>query len=438
MGRKREQRRNADQLDSSDDDSLSSTSTAMSDLPMAHETERVNSQDFLLEKYLDALYEKRASTREKALTGLVDAFSSQLLHGFVENKCITLLHQYLNSVKKGSSKEACLASRAIGLLAITVGAGDSAHEIMEESLPPLSLALKCGSDAQKKSSVLDCIALVTFVGAIDTDETENAMKIIWETIHPKSGTIVGSAAKLQPAVLAAAISAWSFLLTTMNGWGNNSDNWQESISFLSILLERDDRAVRIAAGEAIALIFEIGRLDKFSREEGETDSAGREGFKPRGLAYVASMKGKILNQVRELSAEAGGKGTGKKDLNLQRDLFQDILIFLETGECPEISMRISNNLGALRVTTRAQSIQLNFLKRFLASGFLKHMQDNELLHDVFSFTPGKKGNLSSKEKRMFMSPNSVVNKERTQMRNKYRSWAQDRNQGHYSVIAEDA
>lgn len=102
-----------------------------------------------------------------------------------------------------------------------------------------------------------------------------------------------------------------------------------SISFLSILLERDDRAVRIAAGEAIALIFEIGRLDKFSREEGETDSAGREGFKPRGLAYVASMKGKILNQVRELSAEAGGKGTGKKDLNLQRDLFQDILIFLE-------------------------------------------------------------------------------------------------------------
>ncbi|KAM0950460.1 hypothetical protein DsansV1_C04g0041641 [Dioscorea sansibarensis] len=438
MGRKREQRRNADQLDSSDDDSLSSTSTAMSDLTMAHETERVNSQDFLLEKYLDALYEKRGSTREKALTGLVDAFSSQLLHSFVENKCITLLHQYLNSVKKGSSKEACLASRAIGLLAITVGAGDSAHEIMEESLPPLSLVLKSGSDSPKKSSVLDCIALVTFVGAIDTDETENAMKIIWETIHPKSGTNVGSGTKLQPAVLAAAISAWSFLLTTMNGWGNNSDNWQESISFLSFLLERDDRAVRIAAGEAIALIFEIGRLDKFSREEGETDSAGHEGFKPRGFAYVASIKGKILNQVRELSAEAGGKGTGKKDLNLQRDLFQDILMFLETGECPEISMRISNNLGVLRVTTRAQSIQLNFLKRYLASGFLKHMQDNELLHDVFSFTPGKKGNLSSKEKRMFMSPNSVVNKERTQMRNKYRTWAQDRNQGHYSVIAEDA
>ncbi|KAJ0973703.1 hypothetical protein J5N97_015668 [Dioscorea zingiberensis] len=438
MGRKREQRRNADQLDTSDDDSLSSTSTTLSDLTLAHETERVSSQDFLLEKYLDALYEKRGSAREKALAGLVDAFSAQVLLSFVENKCITLLHQYINSVKKGSSKEASLASCAIGLLAITVGAGDSAHEIMEESIPPLSLALKSGSDSQKKSSVLDCIALVTFVGAIDADETENAMKIIWETIHPKSGSNVGPVTKLPPVVLAAAISAWSFLLTTMNGWGNSSDNWQESVSFLSTLLERDDRSVRIAAGEAIALIFEIGRLDKFSRQEGETESSDREGSKPRGFAYVVSLKGKILNQVRDLSVEAGGKGTGKKDLNLQRDLFQDILAFLETGEPPEISLRISNKLGVLRVTTWAQSLQLNFVKRFLASGFLKHMQDNELLHDVFNFTPEKKGTLSAKEKRMYMSPNSVVNKERTQIRNKYRAWAQDRNHGHYSVNAEDA
>lgn len=40
-----------------------------------------------------------------------------------------------------------------GLLAITVGAGNSAHELMEESVSQLSQALITGSDALKKSSV---------------------------------------------------------------------------------------------------------------------------------------------------------------------------------------------------------------------------------------------------------------------------------------------
>jgi hypothetical protein len=38
--------------------------------------------------------------------------------------------------------------------------------------------------------VLDCLAVVTFVGANDLDETEVALKAIWEVIHPKSGSNV--------------------------------------------------------------------------------------------------------------------------------------------------------------------------------------------------------------------------------------------------------
>lgn len=50
-----------------------------------------------------------------------------------------------------------------------------------------------------------------------------------------------------------------------------------SISYLSSLLDKDDRAVRIAAGEALALIFEIGVLEKFSAEaKGSTDGSTLE------------------------------------------------------------------------------------------------------------------------------------------------------------------
>ena len=49
-----------DLLDSSDADSVGSSSTALSDLAISYATEHVNSQEFVLDKYIDALYEKRS------------------------------------------------------------------------------------------------------------------------------------------------------------------------------------------------------------------------------------------------------------------------------------------------------------------------------------------------------------------------------------------
>lgn len=89
--------------------------------------------------------------------------------------------------------------------------------------------------------------------------------------------------------------------------------------------------MRIAAGEALALIFEMGSLEKFTAEaKSSTNGSVQEGNKSReGLAHIQGLKAKILNQVRNLSAEAGGKGSTKKDLNSQRNLFKDVLEFLE-------------------------------------------------------------------------------------------------------------
>jgi hypothetical protein len=82
-------------------------------------------------------------------------------------------------------------------------------------------------------------------------------------------------------------------------------------------------------------------------------------------------------------------------------------------------------------------IQLNYLKHFLGGGFIKHMQENEFLHDVFSFTPKKigGGKLSNDEKRLFKSPNSALNKARTQFLAKQRMLAKNMNVGHYAATA---
>ncbi|KAF8025057.1 hypothetical protein BT93_F2033 [Corymbia citriodora subsp. variegata] len=440
MGKRSSQRKRAAMLDSDDDNSsVSSTSTTRSDHMSVTANEEVQvDKDSLLDQALDALYEKRGSTREKALSTIIEAFNSGLQHEFVEKKFATLLHQCIASIKKGSAKEVSLASHAIGLLALTVGCGDNAREALEETFPTLSQALKIGADSSKISALLECLAIVTFVGGNDPAETERSMQIMWQLVHPKLGSNV-AAVKPSPAIITAMVSAWAFLLTSINGRSLDPKYWQESILYLSGLLDKDDRSVRIAAGEALAVIFEMGSLEKFcSRVKDASGSSTQDG---KELAHMYGLKGKVLNQVRNLSVEAGGKGSAKKDLNSQRNLFKDILEYLEHGYSPETSVKIGGD--ALQTSNWCQLIQLNFLRHFLGGGFVKHMQENELLHDIFGFTPKKKYNLgvehqmSSGEKRLYKSPNSVLNKARTQFLNKQRVLSEGRNVGRFAVGAAD-
>ncbi|XP_027354113.1 interferon-related developmental regulator 1-like isoform X2 [Abrus precatorius] len=438
MGKRNSQRKTAAMFDSDDDSSVTSSSTARSDLMSVSGGEDVQfDQDSLLDQALDALDEKR----EKALSSIIDAFNSDMQHQFVDKKFATLLHQCLASIKKGSkkasAKEIALASHAIGCLALTVGCGDNAREIFEESIRPLDESLALRTDVSKTPSLLECLAIITFVGGNDEEETERSMDIMWRVIHPKLGSNV-VAVKPSAALITTVVSAWSFLLSTVSNLKLNSKNWQNSISYLSSLLDKEDRSVRIAAGEALALIFEIGVIEKFSAESSGANDTTQEENKPHeSYIFLQGLRGKVINQCKNLSMEAGGKGSAKKDLNSQRNLFRDILDFFEYGYSPEISMKIGGD--SLQTSSWSEMIQLNFIKHFLGGGFIKHMQENEFLHDVFGFSPKRKylnnneHRMSGGEKRMYKSPNSVLNKARTQLLNKQRLLSEGRNFGHYAV-----
>ncbi|KZV54538.1 interferon-related developmental regulator 1-like [Dorcoceras hygrometricum] len=148
------QKKNAAMLDSDDTDSVSSSSTVLTDNMLISGVEDVQvDTEALLDQCLDALYEKRGSTREKALASIIEAFTNSLEHEFVEKKFATLLHQCLNSIKKGSAKEIALASHMIGLLALTAGPGGKAQEILEESVSPILEALKTQPEISKISSL---------------------------------------------------------------------------------------------------------------------------------------------------------------------------------------------------------------------------------------------------------------------------------------------
>lgn len=209
--------------------------------------------------------------------------------------------------------------------------------------------------------------------------------------------------------------------------------WCSSISYLSSLLDKEDRSVRIAAGEALALIFEIGVIDKFSAKSDSASDTTQEGSKPlESYIFLQGLKGKVINQCKNLSTEAGGKGSAKKDLNSQRNLFRDILDFFEVvcfyhycyyylkmnnvllmklkllywsylvilvwllpgyfnedwwwfpagiimvwndaGFSHVLSLYILAEISFYFSILTSRFLQLNFIKHFLGGGFIKHMQ----------------------------------------------------------------
>ncbi|KAK2984274.1 hypothetical protein RJ640_003833 [Escallonia rubra] len=274
-------------------------------------------------------------------------------------------------VSASSSLHSCLPEAEIfvgfwgttggGWLAITVGCGENAHELYEELLPPLSQALKSLSEP-----ILDCLAIVTFVGGCTVEETERSMQIVWDFIHSGTGSSA-VAKKHSAAVQIAAISAWSLLLTTVDEWS----------------LKADDGSLHIVACEALALIFEMGCLEKFASGTDGTDASSiHEGnVFPNRFSSIQELREKLLVRTRALSLLAKVESSTTLSVKGKHNTEWDVLIILE---------------------------------------------ENQLLHDVFDFTPkaklsGDELYVSEREERIYRSPNSVFRKARTQILNKQRA-----------------
>ncbi|KAK6945981.1 Interferon-related developmental regulator, N-terminal [Dillenia turbinata] len=336
-----------------------------------------------LDLYLKQLFEKRESTREDALCSIVEGFTNKLQHQFAEKNFATMLDRCLKSVKLGSAKEIGLACHAIGLLVLTNRNESNAREAYEESLPVLSESLKSNPELV---NILQCLAIVTFVGAQNAIETETSMLVLWQYISESSDS--KSTSESKNLALAMAISAWSFLLSTLDAWDISCKHWKSTISQFFDLLDADE-VVGAFASQALLLIVHKGCLAKFT-----TDSSDN-----------------VLNEVKIFSAEHGNS-----------------------------------------TKTSCQMIQLKFFKHFLGAGFSIHMKENQCFRDIFNFEPKKAQLTDNDfckpeiievsvqlfrpdvkrevcHQRLFKSPNSIYKKGKTQLLNKLRLQSQERNFG---------
>ncbi|XP_038684391.1 interferon-related developmental regulator 1-like isoform X2 [Tripterygium wilfordii] len=339
-----------------------------------------------LYEYYGELCNCRGRLREEALSFLVEALSTRVERKFVEENFVTLFYQLLTIVKKGSAKEILLASHAIGLLAIVINSDEYAHEAYEESLTVLSQAVKPGSKASK---IFECLGIVTFCGSGNSEETQTAMQIIWKFINPGSGFDDGPVGKKpigNKLVLTTAITTWSFLLSTVDGWRLNHKYWKGAISYFSNLLEDADESVRMAAAEALALIVETDSLEKFSSEINSGTDSSNHGENNSFKSFKQELKENIIMKLRTslTKVDLDGDEHSAETIRMSKCKL-NILRHLQDGYCQE-TLKIGKD--RLILSTLSQIIQLNFMKNFMGeSVFIKHMMENEHLRNVFEVTP---------------------------------------------------
>lgn len=133
-----------------------------------------------------------------------------------------------------------------------------------------------------------------------------------------------------------------------------------SLNRLSELLKSPHLEVRLSAGEALAVIFELGReYDQEYEQEWALD---------------------LVEILKDLATDSN-KFRAKKDRKQQRASFRDILRYIEDDTIPESNIKFGKEV--LYLEGWCARTQYNSCCRLLGPGINIHLSENQLLREIF-------------------------------------------------------
>ncbi|XP_061252829.1 interferon-related developmental regulator 2 isoform X1 [Bos indicus] len=355
----------------------STTSECASQLSAAAEeglggdaVEEQGQQEDLEEKvkeYVDCLTDKSAKTRQGALESLRLALAARLLPDFLLERRLTLADALEKCLKKGKGEEQALAAAVLGLLCVQLGPGPKGEEFFH-SLQPLLVSVLSDSTASLAARLHQCasaLGLGCYVAAADIEDLVSCLTCL-EGVFSRSCSGRGSSPVVPTSLqglLCAALQAWALLLTICPST-HIGPILDRQLPRLPQLLSSESVNLRMAAGETIALLFELARdlEEDFVYEDTEA----------------------LCSELRTLATDSN-KYRAKADRRRQRSTFRAVLHFVEGGECEEETIRFG--LEVLYVDSWARRRVYAAFKDALGSGMHHHLQNNELLRDIFGLGP---------------------------------------------------
>ncbi|KAF7249760.1 Interferon-related developmental regulator 2 [Varanus komodoensis] len=330
-----------------------------------------------------------AKIRQVALENLRLAFSSKMLFDFLLERRLTVTDSLEKCLKKGKGEEQSLAATVLTLLCLQMGSGPEGEEVFR-SLKPLLVTILTDASASPVARQSDLVSCLGCLEGIFGPSCSNDTSLVPSHHSPLLQTLHCN-----------ALQSWSLLLTICPGTQIKKilDN---HLPKLPLMLSSDNVNLRIVAGETIALLFELARDMEEDFYYEDTDL--------------------LCTKLKALATDSN-KYRAKTDRRKQRSIFRDVLHFIENGECHEETIKFG--LECMYVDSWARRRTYNAFKEALGSGVRHHLQNNELLREIFELGPPlvldpaaiKASKISRFEKHLY---NSAAFKARTKARSRVR------------------
>ncbi|XP_028824331.1 interferon-related developmental regulator 2 [Denticeps clupeoides] len=358
-----------------------------------------------LKQSIDDLADKSVKVRVCALESLRQAFSSRLLTDFLLERHFTVGDCLERSLRKGGGAEQAAAATLCSLLCVQVGGGAEGEKDFKTIGPVLgSILIDSCANLSARRSCARALGMCCYVSA--AEDAEDLLKAlaqlegVFSSAYPLVGGALPTVQAGTPPLHTAALQAWA-LLTTLCPSSHLSTIVQHHLPRLQACLESSDVHFRIAVGETIALLYEMGRDIDQDYEYENRD------------ALCEALKG---------LATDGNKHRAKNDRRKQRSIFREVLHYIENEDFSEERVRFGAEVLYIDCWVRRRIYEA--FKDVLESGTLHHLQWNPLLRDVFGLgsplildTSVKSSKISRVERHLF---NAAAFKARTKLRNKVR------------------
>uniref|UniRef100_A0ABD2XM75 Interferon-related developmental regulator N-terminal domain-containing protein n=1 Tax=Trichogramma kaykai TaxID=54128 RepID=A0ABD2XM75_9HYME len=196
------------------------------------------------------------------------SFTDKCVPDFIEGRKLTLTEAIERSLKKGKGEERSTAAKLSTLMCAQLG--DCAEDVYKDlKATMIKIANDNAASIDGRTECCWSLGMNQFLSGNDLSEfleLSQLLSNVFAGSYPKGNGAVAKVTHELAALHAAAISSWTLLLTTMNSGDVNNllksvqtNTSVPSLDQLSGLLRSPHLDVRTTAGEALAVIFELGR-----------------------------------------------------------------------------------------------------------------------------------------------------------------------------------
>ncbi|KAI8111655.1 hypothetical protein M9435_004155 [Picochlorum sp. BPE23] len=347
----------------------------------------------LVDEALDMICD---ASKSKRLGGLA-ALEKYLLHhagnAEIEKHENTLESVLFGCLRRGKVEERCKAATVLGLIVFHYGINDFTEEILEKME---RYAARILSDVQKDdySELIRSTAIIYFVLCDNPSDTFEFMRLLLSVADKGKSD----------SQRENALRCWTFLLIDIASFNLGGPEFvEEALKVMHRYLFHTESGVRLAAGEAITMLYSQYGLASLNSYESQ-DTSKQDDEAKSGLELILGRMKDIEKNIGETTRKS------KKDRTEQRGEFKEFLKIID-GESPKQSKISLPNGQTLIVDTFSRIVQLNMLRLFLGSGFQGHLLHNALMHEIFDFEP-----LEFEAERTNSDEKKVRNKERNEER----------------------